>query len=76
LIRDLFCDEEWDCVEPFVFQRGARRDLHEHFAKLVIVLPEARRWTLSGLWEFVLETNDGGVSATFTREGPGSPKPA
>jgi transposase len=33
----------------------AWRDLHEHFGKWSSVYRQFRRWTLSGLWEFLLE---------------------
>ena len=37
------------------------RDLHEHFGKRSTVYRQFRRWTLSGLWELVLEAfNDSG----------------
>ena len=39
----------------------AWRDLHEHFGKWSSVYRQFRRWTLSGLWELVLEAfNDSG----------------
>ena len=33
----------------------AWRDLHEHFGKWSSVYRQFRRWTLSGLWELLLE---------------------
>jgi transposase len=39
----------------------AWRDLHEHFGKWSSVYRQFRRWTLSGLWELLLEAfNDSG----------------
>jgi transposase len=39
----------------------AWRDLHEHFGKWSSVYRQFRRWTLSGLWEVLLEAfNDSG----------------
>jgi len=39
----------------------AWRDLHEHFGKCSSVYRQFRRWTLSGLWERLLEAfNDSG----------------
>ena len=39
----------------------AWRDLHEHFGKWASVYRQFRRWTLSGLWELLLEAfNDSG----------------
>ena len=40
----------------------AWRDLHEHFGKWSSVYRQFRRWTLSGLWELLLEAfnNSGG----------------
>ena len=39
----------------------AWRDLHEHFGKWSSVYRQFRRWTVSGLWELVLEAfNDSG----------------
>jgi transposase len=37
------------------------RDLHEHFGKWGSVYRQFRRWTLSGVWDVMLEAlNDGG----------------
>ena len=37
------------------------RDLHEHFGKWGSVYRQFRRWTVSGVWDVILEAlNDGG----------------
>jgi len=42
-------------------ERGLPGDLHEHFGKWSSVYRQFRRWTLSGLWELLLEAfNDSG----------------
>jgi transposase len=43
----------------------AWRDLHEHFGKWSSVYRQFRRWTLSGLWELLLEA--------FNESGGGDP---
>jgi len=51
----------------------AWRDLHEHFGKWSSVCRQFRRWTLSGLWELVLEAfNDsgGGKPSNLVARGP------
>ena len=41
----------------WIARTGAQwRDLHEHFGKWFSVYRQFRRWTLSGLWELLLET--------------------
>ena len=37
--------------------RAQWRDLHEHFGKWFSVYRQFRRWTLSGLWELLLDAD-------------------
>ena len=50
-------------LEEMLAEAGvAWRDLHDHFGKWSSVYRQFRRWTLSGLWELLLEAfnNSGG----------------
>jgi len=54
----------------WIARTGAQwRDLHEHFGKWSSVYRQFRRWTLSGLWELLLEAlnETEGVGETVQR---------
>ena len=67
MVRGLMSDEEWACLKPFVIERdvrggrAARGATHEYFDKWSSGNRQFRRWTLSDLWDLLLEAfNDSG----------------